>query len=1060
MKKTILGVLSLLLVVGCTKEKPYKALPKGTEGFVQESKTVIDTTADYLYVASTVESDRKASSSRPHWMGDAKRVRLAFGEKELKVIEPELDGRFGSNPVNDKLVLTIPISHIDYKCTEDDFGKCMHREEENKEVKWDKKRFFVLKGEELALQQLSFLPLEVEKFFGSRCTQEVRSEFIKAEILPDAINLILEKTFQDSCPGFSDIDTVADLTFSVRYQHSFVKMDKVASKDYAPVRYTRADEGNFGYFSTQQLKLDVDNNDVVGSEKYYFDRWNPKRAEIVYHLSEAFNKPEHAQIKQATVEAVAAVNDGFAKAGAATRVVLKEPVPGMSSGDVRYNMIVLEEDPQAAGVIGYGPHASNPLTGEIVHAKTIMYLGTMKKYLKYNYDELVKEKLESAQPAAIAQAKTLNLDAAIASRHGQSHAHQAAGLARASRVPGGVVDRHIDANKLAKYSLTSKTDRLLVKDARDKMEFMSRNCLFPADMVHLEGDMGAGVDEVLEEVGLKPWIQLTEAEKEKVIATLLPFVWKPTLIHEIGHNLGLRHNFAGSEDKANFYSKEELAAMGVTRPAAYSSVMDYAYRTNNELRTMGKYDIAALRYAYAEKVETADGKIISLAELRQNPATALKAYGYCTDEHVAANPNCNRFDEGTNLLEIAQHYVKAYHERYARANFRNDRRKFSMLSDFSQIGAVDNMMFELRLAYERYESIKNNFDLAPNAPEWESIAFLKELKQAAVVAGNFFIDVVKTPDLLCAVSRADNPSNIIAVLPIRELSKRAISCFDPDEVRLNPQFVIVAEGGKSFQSRKDPKSDNPWADQIDVRGIYMDKMLATHYLFARELGSTLTDQYTENLVHMPELQEPILELISQVLTDEISGPVTFRLNGGATADLNVSYKLFDVGDANNSHKLPAVMDPLARLILGLPDETSLFHQSFIKSVKGLMKSDAHAPLANAVLNLIRVEPFLPHDGRPNEYQSINIQNRPVFVHRDSALSNLLANNLQTVSLLAQLNEEQQAKVLKAIEENKEEGLSDAEKIAKSLGKEVIEKFQQGGFQQPGFYALMLQSLAR
>lgn len=1069
MKKTILGVLSLLLVSGCTKEKPYVQVPKGKEGFVQASKDILgDPKTEWLYAASTVESDRKASSSRPHWMGDAKRVRFVFGEKDLKVIEPEVDGRFSDNPVNQKLVLAMPIDHIDYRCAEDDFGKCTQKEEENKHLKWNQKRFFVLKGEEMALAALSFVPLEIEKFFGSKCTEEVRSEFISAEITPDAVNIVLEKTFQDRCPNFSDFDTAADLSFSVRYQHSFVKLDKATSKDYAPIRYTRADEGNFGYFSTQQLTLDVDNNDVVGSEKYYFDRWNPKRKEIVYHLSETFNKPENALIKQATVEAIAAINDGFAKAGAVTRVVLKDPVKGMSSADLRYNMIVLEEDPQAAGVIGYGPHASNPLTGEIVHAKTIMYLGTMKKYLKYNYDELVKEKLEKAQPAAIKQAQALKLDGSLAARvaggaqEKVSDSRSAGALSRFARGGGhgGIIDHHIDVNELSKYTLTSKTDKLLVKDARDKMEFMSRHCMFSGENVHFEGEIGGGVDKVLEEVGLKPWIQLTEEEKAKVIAVLLPHVWKPTLIHEIGHNLGLRHNFAGSEDKANFYSEAELKAMGINRPAAYSSVMDYAYRTNNELRVMGKYDIAALRYAYAEKVETADGKIISLSDLHKNPATELKPYGFCTDEHVAANPNCNRFDEGTNLLEIAQHYVKAYNERYARANFRNDRRKFSMLGDSGQIGAIDNMMYELRLTFERYESIKNTFDLAPDAAEWESIAFLKELKAAAVVAGQFFINVVKTPDLQCAVSRADNPSNIIALIPIREFSKRAITCFDKENIQLNPQFMIVAEGGKSFQSRKDPSSDNPWADQIDVRGIYLDKMLASYYLFARELGSSLTDQYTENFLHMPELQGPALNLIQEVLLDEASGPVEFRTVFGPAVELNVAYKMFDVTDANNSHKLPALMDPYAQLIFGLPSETTLFHQSFIRDVKRLVASEAHSPFANAVLNLIRVDRFLPDDGRPGEYQSVLLQNRPVFIHRDSPIAVSIAANLQAVSLISQLDEAAQVKVLKAIEENKDDGLTEVEKAAKSLGKEAIEKFQQGGFQQPGFYAMMLQSLSK
>src|SRR5262249_36574699 len=158
-------------------------------------KAAIDTDADYLYVASTVESDRKATSSRPHWEGDAKRVRFVFTEKDLKVVEPEKDGRFSGNPINNRAVLSMPIDHIDYKCAEDDFGKCTHKEEENKQITWDKKRFFVLKGEELALQQANFLPMEIEKFFGSPCTREVRSEFVKAEITPDAINLVLEKTF-------------------------------------------------------------------------------------------------------------------------------------------------------------------------------------------------------------------------------------------------------------------------------------------------------------------------------------------------------------------------------------------------------------------------------------------------------------------------------------------------------------------------------------------------------------------------------------------------------------------------------------------------------------------------------------------------------------------------------------------------------------------------------------------------------------------------------------------------------------------------------------------------
>ncbi|MGE4133286.1 MAG: zinc-dependent metalloprotease, partial [Bdellovibrionales bacterium] len=556
-----------------------------------------------------------------------------------------------------------------------------------------------------------------------------------------------------------------------------------------------------------------------------------------------------------------------------------------------------------------------------------------------------------------------------------------------------------------------------------------------------------------------PWLQLSEVERQKVIDILLPYVFRPTLIHELGHNLGLRHNFAGSEDKDNFYTEAELKEMGVTRPFAYSSVMDYPYRTNNELRVMGKYDVAALRYAYAEQVETADGRMIPLSELHAQPATEIKAYGYCTDEHVSANPNCNRFDEGTNILEIAQHYVQSYEHRYKRANFRNGRRKFSQFQDSAQIGAIDGMMLSMRLMFERYESIKNTFDLADDAAEWKSIPFLADLRNATLVAGNFFINVVKTPDLMCAVSEAANPTQIIALLPIRQLSKRAVSCFDQEEVRLNPKYMIVAEAGKSFQSRKDPKSDNPYADQIDVRGIYIDKLLATHYLFARELGSSLFDQYTENFLHMPELQGPVLDMMSQILLDEMAGPVEFRTIFGPTVELEVNYSLFDVVDANNSHKLPAVMDPVARAIFGLPDKTQLFPQIFIGQMKKQIPSAGHSGLSNAVLNLVQVHPFLPQDGRQNEYQPIELQGQRLFVHPSSVMANQIALSYNVTSLLQSLTEEQMAKVLKAIADKSDEGLTPIELAAKSIGQENIQRFQQGGFHPAAYYAFMLRSLA-
>jgi hypothetical protein len=96
-------------------------------------------------------------------------------------------------------------------------------------------------------------------------------------------------------------------------------------------------------------------------------------------MNAPFNKPENRVAKAATIEGVKRINEALAKAGSKNHIVLHEPSDQVAAGDIRHSMIVMVEDPVSSGVIGYGPSVANPLTGEIVSARTVMYLGTSKR---------------------------------------------------------------------------------------------------------------------------------------------------------------------------------------------------------------------------------------------------------------------------------------------------------------------------------------------------------------------------------------------------------------------------------------------------------------------------------------------------------------------------------------------------------------------------------------------------------------------------------------------------------------------------------------------------------
>jgi hypothetical protein len=155
-------------------------------------------------------------------------------------------------------------------------------------------------------------------------------------------------------------------------------------------------------------------------------------------------------------------------------------------------------------------------------------------------------------------------------------------------------------------------------------------------------------------------------EAEAIVKATL----KDVITHEVGHTLGLRHNFRAS----TIYTDQQLSDAAFTRKNGLGgSVMDYnawnialdkEKQGEYVMSTLGPYDYWAIEYAY-KPIDPSTEK----AELAKIAARSAEPYlAYATDEEVgdSTDPQVNQRDLGSDPLGFARRRMQLSRELWDR----------------------------------------------------------------------------------------------------------------------------------------------------------------------------------------------------------------------------------------------------------------------------------------------------------------------------------------------------------------------------------------------------------
>ncbi|MDJ1185739.1 zinc-dependent metalloprotease [Roseofilum casamattae] len=396
-----------------------------------------------------------------------------------------------------------------------------------------------------------------------------------------------------------------------------------------------ADE-RIGYILTAYK--DFGNSDRRDPFVRYINRWHVEPGKPVVFWIE---NTVPTQYRDAVREGALMWNEAFAKAGLPNAIEVRQ-MPDNADwdpADVRYNVIRWSSSFQLL-FAGLGPSRTNPLTGEILDAD-ILIDANIVRLIKGEYQTLV----DTSQLANTANPLYQLCRQTWQKRYGYS-AHLE-----------DLSDRSVENTQQPSRSI----------------QFPFASHLLDTDIC-FAGEFNQQFAIGSTALSLTHNVLPSSAEMEDYVNQFIRFL----VAHEVGHTLGLRHNFHGS----TLLSPEELQDPEITRTVGMvGSVMDYVPpnlappgepQGDYFATKVGPYDVWAIEYGYTPiDAVSPQAELAELRQIAQRSAEPDLAFGTDEDAWSDLDPAVNRFDLSSDPMRYSQWQLRNAQAMWSRLNRRS-----------------------------------------------------------------------------------------------------------------------------------------------------------------------------------------------------------------------------------------------------------------------------------------------------------------------------------------------------------------------------------------------------